>query len=135
MEKQQQRRSRQDLERERSIIEQEMARLEQEKSKRRLILQRERIKTLLERDVSSSSIDTYKNTTFTIPSTLSLASSEESRGASCGQCCRKDRIIHRQQREIESLRRQLMEMQATCVPHDLFFAEDEASVVSEVTHL
>ena len=116
------------------MIEQEMVRLDQENSKRQLILQRERIKALMERDVSSNSADTCRNTAFTMSTTISMSSSEGSSGASCNQCCRKDRIIHRQQHVIELLRRQLMEMQAACVPQDLSFSHDEASVVSEVTH-
>jgi hypothetical protein len=115
--------SRIDLERERHMIEQRMHCLEQKKSKRQLRMQQERIKILLEKDT-------------TVCTTVSTASSEES--DQCKLCCRKDRVIHRQRHEIESLRQQLKETQmnkSVPVPVHLIHVLDDGndSVLSGVT--
>lgn len=131
--------SRRDLQRERVLIEQEMKRLDKQASKRHLIMRRNSIKKRQPpiKDMSSSTMDT---------TILSDQSSEC--GGKCSQCCRKDRIIHRQLHEIESLRRQLREAvqdndtkkkdddkKPPPVPLDLEFCleEDNASIVSGVT--
>jgi hypothetical protein len=125
-----------DLERERNLIEQQMHRLEKQKSKRLLDMQRERIKML----EHTSSVPTLPTVISAENSSSghsmghhSESSSECTSSQRCSQCSRKDRIIHRQLREIESLRQQLRDLETKTVPVELLFEDENESVISGVT--
>eukprot|EP00546_Thalassionema_frauenfeldii_P007652 CAMPEP_0178921768 /NCGR_PEP_ID=MMETSP0786-20121207/15752_1 /TAXON_ID=186022 /ORGANISM="Thalassionema frauenfeldii, Strain CCMP 1798" /LENGTH=162 /DNA_ID=CAMNT_0020595999 /DNA_START=47 /DNA_END=535 /DNA_ORIENTATION=+ len=129
-----------ELERERQIVEKEMDRLDKKRNQRRLKLQQEKIKSLEAACGASNP---------TIPTVIYSGSLES--GSSNHDCCeakkcdgcgRKDRIIHRQLREIEMLRQQLKDMSAQTndpTRHNLPFVEvvcdDDASDISPVTAL
>ena len=126
--------SRLELEQERARVEQELAQLEEDKSKRRKALQREQRKTLKNIDSCGGHSTKDVSSSTTTAKTYSSASSASSNDlAACSQCCRKDRIIHRQRREIEALRQELMESQNRCVPLNFTVDHDADSVVSGFT--
>uniref|UniRef100_A0A6T5XV77 Uncharacterized protein n=1 Tax=Thalassionema nitzschioides TaxID=33649 RepID=A0A6T5XV77_9STRA len=128
-----------ELERERKIVEKEMNKLDKKRSHRRMKLQQEKIKSL------EAACGTTKSTIPTVIYSTSLESGSSEidycEPKKCENCCRKDRIIHRQLREIEMLRQQLREMSTRVndpANHDLPFGEvicddDAASDISPVT--